>query len=133
MAPRRTSSTTSRASGLPGSGTLSIRTSRGPWKTAPFIASAFDLNLHVLAGISRSVERSSAVSKRERRREQRCLVDSACGHEPDRAWPETDRADDAADLERLRLYEADLDGRGSADVDTDKDDAGAKTGDWKRA
>src|SRR5262249_56908253 len=103
MAARITSRTTSPGPGAPGSGTLSIRTSRGPWKTAAFTGSALDLDLDVLARVTRGVERRRSFAERERRAEERSRVDSTRRHEPDRAGPETGIADDPANLERLGL------------------------------
>src|SRR3954454_11018227 len=108
MAARTTSRTTSPSPGVPGSGTFSIRTSRGPWKTAAFTPSALDLDFDVATRVPCGVERRGAFAERERRRQQRRRIDAARGHEPNRAGPPPRRADDPADLKRLRLHEADL-------------------------
>src|SRR5690348_13418084 len=122
MAPRITSRTTSPGPGAAGSGTRSIRTSRGPWKTAAFTGSALDLNLDVPARVTRGVERRRSLTKRKRGTQERRRVNPARRHEPDRARPETGRADDAANLERLGLHEPDLDRGAAPDVDPDEDD-----------
>src|SRR5438270_13456794 len=116
MAARRTSKTTLPEAGLAGSGTLSIRTSRGPWKTAALTPSALDLDLHVPARVTCGVEGRCAVAEREGRGEQRRRIDPTRGHEPNRARPHPGRSDDPADLECFRLDKADFNGCGATDV-----------------
>src|SRR5204863_5224134 len=132
-AARITSSTTSSGPGAGGSGTFSIRTSRGPWNTAALTRSALDLDLDVAARVSRRVERRRAFVQRERGREQRRRVDAARRHEADRARPQPGRADDPANPERLRLHEADLDRGRAPDIDPDEHDPRARPGDREGA
>src|SRR5690348_7501146 len=122
MAARSTSSTSSSGPGSPGSGTDSMRTSPGPWKTAA-LTSALDLDLDVAAGVACGVERLGALEQRERGGQQRTRVDAAGGHEADGARPQPGGADDAPHLEGLRLHQADLHRRRAADVDADQHDA----------
>src|SRR5206468_9096604 len=108
IAARITWSTTSLAPGGGGSATFSIRTSRGPWKTAALTASALDLNLHVASGVAGSIERTRGIVERESRGKQRRRVDPARRHETNRARPQPRRSDDPSHLQRLRLDEADF-------------------------
>src|SRR3954447_14339212 len=123
MAARRTSSTTSPGPGSTGSGTSSMRTSLGPWKTAALTASALDLNLDVPACVARGFERARSVGEREGGSQERRRVDPAESHEANRPRPQTGRADDPAYLQRLRLDQPDLDRCAPTDVDADEDDA----------
>src|SRR5581483_616581 len=116
------SSTTSPGRGAAGSGTSSTRTDRGPWKTAAFMQSAFDLDLDVARRVSSRGERVGSLGERERGAEQGGGVDAARGHEPNRPRPEAGGADDAPHLKRLRLDQPDLDRRAAPDVDADEDD-----------
>src|SRR5438105_5047171 len=109
MAARTTSSTTSAGAGAGGSAISSIRTSRGPWKTAALTLSALDLDLHVTRGISGRVEGGRALVQREGGSQERRRIDAAARHEPDRPRPHARRADDAAYLKSLGLDEPELD------------------------
>src|SRR6188472_2803950 len=133
IAARVTFSTTSPGRGGDGSATSSTRTSPAPWKTAALIRSALDLHLDVAARVPRGLEGGGCVLQREPGGEQRRGVDAARRHEADGAGPEAGRADDPPDLQRLRLHEADLDGRRPADVDPDEDKPCAEAGDREGA
>src|SRR3954449_2505287 len=123
MAARRTSSTTSPGPGSTGSGTSSMRTSLGPWKTAALTASALDLDLDVPARVARGLERARSVGEREGGSQERRRVDPARSHETDRPRPHPRRTDDPAYLQRLRLDQPDLDRCAPTDVDADEHDA----------
>src|SRR5689334_21079245 len=103
-----------------GSGTVSIRTSRGPWKTAALTGSTRDLHLDVLARVPRCFECVGSFPQRESCTEQRRRVEPARCHESDCPGPEASGANDAPHLKCLRLDEPDLDRRASSDIDPDE-------------